>query len=668
MRKFFIASFLFLLSITAPAQNKLTPELLWKIRRIGEFQVSPDGKNIAFALANYDVQENKGNTDIYLIPVGGGAPRQLTNLKGNENNARWRPDGKKIGFLSTESGSSQLWEMNPDGSDMKKISNFKSDITMFGYAPTMNYISFAMEVKLDKTVREMYPDLPKVDARIIDDLFYRHWNAWHDYHYTHACYAPYRDGEVVGEVVDVMPGEKFDVEEITFDKEGKKLIYTSKKLIGKQFTLSTNTDIYAYDLGNQQTRNLTEGMKGYDRHFALSPDGQKLAFISMERDGFEADKERLIVYDLKTGKKEDLTKNYAENAGEFVWSLDGKKIFFGSVIKGTVQLCEVELSTGKVTQLTDVTANYNGIALADKFFISSKTTHTMPNELVKIDAKSLKEEQLTFVNKDLLASVVPSKVEKRMVKTTDGKEMLVWVIFPPDFDPSKKYPALLYCQGGPQSPVTQSFSYRWNFWLMASQGYIVVAPNRRGLQGFGQEWNAQISGDWGGQAITDYLSAIDDVAKENYVNKDKLGAVGASYGGYSVYYLAGHHNKRFKTFIAHCGLFNLESWYGATEELFFANWDMQGSYWQNPKPESYTKFSPHHFVKNWDTPILVIHNERDFRVPIGEGLQAFQAAQLQNLPSRFLYFPDEGHWILKPQNSILWNRVFFDWLDKWLKE
>jgi dipeptidyl aminopeptidase/acylaminoacyl peptidase len=436
-------------------------------------------------------------------------------------------------------------------------------------------------------------------------------------------------------------------------------------LTGKEYAVSTNSDVYVYDLKTKKTTNISKGNKGYDLDPVFSPDGKMLAWTSMEKDGYESDRYRIMVMDFDTKETKELTKGWDFNAHSAQWSADGQAMFFTSETQGTQQLFRVNLSGGQPSQITIGQHNFYGFEVTRNSLVATKATMSMPHEIFNVGLASGKARQITFTNTDQLAKTKMGKVESRTVKTTDGKDMLVWVIYPPDFDSSKKYPALLYCQGGPQSQVSQFWSYRWNFQMMAANDYIIVAPNRRGLPGFA--WNEEISGDWGGQAQQDLLSAIDAVKKEPYVNEDKLGAVGASYGGYSVYWLAGNHNKRFKSFVSHCGLFNLESWYGSTEESFFANQDIGGAYWEKDAPKSYKEFSPHKYVGNWDTPILVIHGEKDFRVPIGEGMQAFNAAQLQDIPSRFLYFPDESHWVLTPQNGILWQRVFFDWLARDLK-
>ena len=664
------------------AQDLLSPERLWEYIRISDPQISPDGNTVLFAARSFDLKANSGNTDLYLVSTKGGEVKKLTSTKGSESNARWRPDGKKIGYLSSESGSSQLWEINPDGSSPTRVTDIEGGISNVGYSPKGNYISFSKSVKLDQTLTEKYPDLDKSDARLMDGLMYRHWASWHDYTYSHVFYAPYNDGRLTGEPVDIMEGEKFHSpvppfggsEHITWSPDESTIAYTSKKLQGTDFAVSTNTDIYLYNLNDKITRNVTEGMMGYDVEAQFSPDGRYLAWLSMEYPGYEADRNRIMVLDLEDGSDREWTGGFDQNAAGIVWAQDSRSIYFESAKEATQQLYQANISNDGwvVTEaLSSGTHDLGypklGYENGQAFIVTTRTTHTSPAELYRLDTATGKLTQLTNMNGAIQEKTKMAKVEKRMVPTTDGKEMLTWVIYPPDFDPSKKYPTLLYCQGGPQSTVSQFFSYRWNFALMAAKGYIVVAPNRRGLPSFGQEWNAQISGDWGGQAMQDLLSAIDHVSEEPYVDKDRLGAVGASFGGFSVFWLAGNHEGRFNAFIAHAGVFNLESMFGHTEEIFFANHDMGGAYWQDPQPKSYRSFSPHLFVQNWDTPMLVIHGAQDFRVPESEGMQAFTAAQLRGIPSKFLYFPQENHWIGSPQNSVLWQREFFDWLAQWLK-
>lgn len=660
------------------AQNIWTPEDIWKLKLISDPQISPDGNSILFAIKTFDLGANKGQNDLYSISSEGGKIISLTQSPVSEMNARWRPDGKKIGFLAYTDAGAQLFEMNPDGTGTTKISNEPGGMDGFEYAPSGDKILFYKSVQVQLKNAALFQDLPKATGQIYDGLLYRHWTDWHDGTFQHVFIQEYQNSELKGAALDIMPGEPFDaplkpmggIEQMSWRPDGKALVYTCKKKTGTQDAISTNSDIYLYDTESRKTTNLSEPNPGYDTEARFSPDGKKIAWQSMERDGYEADKNRLFVKDLSTGKVTDATHNADITIESLVWSSNGSKIYFLVQDKGTIQVYQWD-SKAKPSDAIQVMSkgdyNFTSLVLGTfkktDFLLGTRQSMNRPNDIIKLDLKSKKEWILTDINGGFLSKFKPCRVEKKFIPASDGKTILTWVMYPPDFDPAKKYPAVMVCQGGPQSMVGQSFSLRWNFQTMASQGYIMILPNRRGLPGFGKDWNEQISGQWGGQAMQDLLSVSDFMAKEPGVDAGKMAAAGASFGGYSVYWLAGNHNKRFKAFIAHCGVFNLESMYGATEETWFTHWDMKGAYWQEPKPESYTRFSPHLFVKNWDTPMLVIHNDKDFRVPLTEGLQAFTAAQLRNVKSRFLYFPDEGHWVLKPQNSVLWNRVFFDWLN-----
>lgn len=654
----------------------MTPEILWSFGRVGGAQVSPDGENVLYSVTYYDIEENKPYNDIYSVPVAGGEPENLTRSSGNESGAIWRPDGEKIGFLSAASGSKQLWETDTDGSGLRQVTDIEGGISGFNYSPDGSKIFYIKSVKLDENVNDMYPDLPKANARIETDLMYRHWDKWHDYTYNHIFVADYSHGKV-GEGTDIMEGERYDspmkpfggTGQIAWSPDGKTLAYTCKKKTGKEYSLSTNSDIYFYDVETGETTNFTEGMMGYDKNPAFSPDGKYMAWESMERDGYESDKNRLFVADLETGEKTDFSEGFDQNASGLSWSNDGQSVFFISNIHATDEIHRLDLADGSITRVTDGIHNYQSVEQAGNQLVAQKVSMSQPAELYRVNPQTGTDEAITAVNKNILSQLTMGKVEERWMETTDGKQMHSWVIYPPDFDPNKKYPALLYCQGGPQGTVSQFWSYRWNFQMMAANGYIVVAPNRRGLPGFGQEWNEQISKDYGGQNIKDLLTAIDEVAKEPFVDNERLGAVGASYGGFSVYYLAGHHDGRFNAFISHDGMFNFEQMYSTTEEMWFVNWDIGGPFWEKENKaaqRSYT-FSPHKYVQNWDTPILVIHGEKDFRVPPGQGLAAFNSAVLRDVPAKLLYFPEENHWVLQPQNGILWQREFFGWLDKWLK-
>lgn len=629
MKKLALITLIFM-GLSAAAQQHMTPELLWQMGRVSTLGISKDGKNIVYRVSVPDMEENKIDSYYYTIPVKGGKATKIEEYKDLLDDRLVSPDGK--------------------------------------------YILTHKEVKVDKVNgKDYYPELEKSTVQIYNELDYRHWDTWNDGTHNHVGFAPVDDKD---NFTDIMEGEPYDSPQKPFGGEedylwsptGKSILYVAKKKAGTAYATSTNTDIYEYNLENKETVNLTPNNPGYDTQPAFSPDGH-LTWLQMKRDGYEADKNDIIV--RFKGMDMNLTKNWDGTVDAFNWSPDGKKIYFIAAVDGTRQLFEVNFPgltkiAITVRQVTDGYFDVNSIvAFKDNKVIVTRSDMNHANEVFSYDLKKEKWEQITNVNTAFYNKIGLSKTEKRYVKTTDGKKMLVWVIYPPNFDENKKYPTLLYCQGGPQSALSQFYSFRWNFQVMAAQGYIVVAPNRRGMPGHGVEWNEAISKDWGGQVMDDYLSAIDDVAKEPYVDKNRLGAVGASYGGYSVFYLAGIHENRFKTFIAHDGVFNLRSMYGTTEEVFFTNWDGGGPYWEKNNAvaqKTYNEFSPIDFVESWDTPILIYQGDKDFRVPIGQGQEAFQAAQLRGIKSRFIVFPDENHWVLKPQNGLVWQREFFKWL------
>jgi len=620
------------MSIAASAQQVLSPELLWKLGRVSVLGISKDGKSVVYKVAIPSVEENKSNSKFYTIPVNGGNATEVKDTKDLVADKNVSPDGK--------------------------------------------YILSSQEVKVNKVLgKDIYPNLDKSNAQVYNSLDYRHWDTYNDGSHNHVFYAENKDKATP---IDIMPNEPYDApqkpfggdEDFIWSPDSKSIIYVSKKKFGTEYAISTNTDLYEYNLETKITKNLTEANKGYDTNPTFSPTGN-LTWLQMKRDGYEADKNDIIV--RFKGMDMNLTANWDGSVDNYAWSADGKKVYFVAAVDGTKQLFEVNFPgltriAIMVTQVTNGDFDVSDIvAFSGDNVIVTRTDMNHAAEVFSYNLKKKTWLQLTKINDETYSKLALPKYERRYVTTTDGKKMLVWVILPPNFDKTKKYPTLLYCQGGPQSPLTQSYSFRWNFSLMASQGYVVVAPNRRGMYGHGQEWNEQISKDWGGQVMDDYLSAIDDVAKESYVAKDRIGAVGASYGGYSVFYLAGIHNNRFKTFISHCGVFNLESMYGTTEEVFFNNWDHGGAYWEKDNAvaqKTYAKFNPINMVDKWNTPILIIQGGKDYRVPIGQGQEAFQAAQLRGIKSRFLLFPDENHWVLKPQNAQVWQSEFY----KWLKE
>ena len=655
--------------------GRMTPEALWAMGRIGGMNVSPDGKRVVYTVAYYSVPENKSNREVFVMNADGSDNKQITKTGFAENEAVWIKGGTKIAFLCNESGSSQLWEMNPDGTDRKRLSDYDKDIEGFAFSPDEKKVLFISQVKTVNSTADKYPDLDKATGVIITDLMYKHWDEWVTT-VPHPFVADF-DGESISNPVDVMEVELFEspfggIEQLAWNTTSDKIAYTSRKKTGKEYAISTNSDIYVYDLNTKQTTNITEENKGYDTNPTYSPDGKSIAWLSMERDGYEADQNRLMVMNLETGEKTFVSKDFDSNVDSYCWSADCERIYFTGVWHGESQVYQIDLANGnKITPLTEGMYDYASVALLGDKLIAQRHSMSMGDEIYSIDLTGDHTvTQLTFENKHIYDQLTMGKVEERWMKTTDGKQMLTWVIYPPQFDPNKKYPTLLFCEGGPQSPVSQFWSYRWNFQIMAANDYIIVAPNRRGLPGFGLEWNEAVSGDYGGQCMKDYFTAIDEVAKEPYVNKDRLGCVGASFGGFSVYWLAGHHDKRFKAFIAHDGIFNMEMQYLETEEMWFANWDMGGAYWEKQNATAQRTFanSPHKFVDKWDTPILCIHGEKDYRILANQGMAAFNAAVLRGVPAELLIYPDENHWVLKPQNGVLWQRTFFEWLDMWLKK
>ncbi len=640
----------------------MTPEILWKFNRLGTFALSPDGSSVLYTVTGIDLQSEAKLTNIFKIPVSGGDPVQLTF--GGGNSPQWFNEGKSIAFIC----DGNLCTMNSDGSEMKTLTGMKG-FEIFNISPTGNKIYFTRRVKLDQTANEKY-NLSKANVRIINDLMYRHWNTWHDYSYSHIFIASLNGNSVTDEK-DIMEGQKFespnspyyDEGEISWSPDGRYIAYTSKRMSGLEYSKSTNTDIYLYDIQSGKETNITEGNMGYDRYPVFSPDGSKIAYQSMERDGYESDLDRLFVYDINEGKRTWITKGWIFDVESINWS-DNQTVYFVCSHLGTSQVFRTGIAGNGVEQITEGTHDLGPLKVNAGVLVSGLASMSMAPEVAVINMTSGEVRQISSINKSIYESIRMGKVEEKYITTKDKKQLQMWLIYPPDFNPSKKYPALLFCNGGPQSTLDQFWSYRWNMQLIAAKGYIVIAPNRRGIAGFGQPWKEQISGDYGGADMQDYLDATDAVAKEPYVDKNRLGAVGASYGGFSVFYLAGIHGGRFKAFISHCGMFDFTSWYGSTEELWFPDKDIEGPYWNTPK--SY-KFSPHLMVDNWDTPILIITAANDFRIPDTQSMEAFQAAQLHGIPCRLIYFEDEYHHVVKPQNSIIWQHEFFEWLETYLK-
>lgn len=698
------ASFIGKSNITLQS-DLMTPEALWAMGRIGTAQASPDGKHIIYQVGYYCVKQNKGHQVIYIMDSDGKNNKMLTTSAKSETDAVWIKGGQKIAFLC----DGQIWEMNPDGSGRKQLTNDKTGIDGFKFSPDEKYVILIKQIPYHGIIKEKPEDLPLTTGRVITDMNYRHWDE-----YVESIPHPYL-AEVtsngIGEGTDIMKGEPYEcpvkpfggAEQLAWSTDSKTIAYTSRKKTGINYAISTDTDIYLYNIESKQTVNIckpanykepeinmTKSMKnqavnskenlknnpGYDVNPKFSPNGQYVAWLSMARNGYESDRNRLCVYNLKTGEKTYTTESFDSNVDDFCWSADSKTLYFLGIWHGCENIYQTNLK-GNVMQLTDGWNDYGSVQMLNdgKKLLAERHSMSQASELYIVTPgkkeKTAKVEQITFENKHLYDQMTFGKIQQRWTKTTDGKDMMYWIILPAHFDETKKYPTLLFCEGGPQSPVSQFWSYRWNMQIMAANGYVVIAPNRRGLPGFGSEWNEEISGDWTGQCMNDYLSAIDDACKNlPFVDKDRLGAVGASFGGFSVYYLAGHHNKRFKCFIAHDGAFNLESMYTDTEEAWFSNWEYDDAFWNKDMTENAKRTyanSPHKFVDKWDTPILCIHGEKDYRINANQGMGAFNAARMRGIPAELLLFPDENHWVLKPQNGVLWQRTFFNWLDRWLK-
>ena len=684
--------------------DRMTPEALWAMGRIGGAAASPDGKTVAYQVGYYSVKQNKSHQMLYTQTADGKQQTVLTTSAKSETDPAWIEGGKRIAFLT----DGQLWSMAPDGTDRRQLTKSDIDIEGFKFSPDGKKVILIKSLPYHESIKKNPEDLPLATGRLVTDLNYRHWD-----HYVESIPHPFVANvteQGVDEGVDMLKDEPYEcpmapfggVEQLNWSPDSKFVAYTCRKKTGVNYAVSTDSDIYLYDIATGNTRNLckpanykpvdfdpTKTMKtqainhqkedlnmGYDVNPKFSPDGRYIAWQSMARDGYESDRNRLCVYTLADGTKNYVTETFDSNVDDFCWANDSRTLYFIGVWHACENLYQTNLR-GEVKQLTDDWADFGSVQLLNNGnkLLASRHSFQQGDELYVVtpgkDAKKTKVQQITFENKLFYDKLAFGKVQERWVKTTDGKEMQYWVILPPHFDENKKYPTLLFCEGGPQSPVSQFWSYRWNMQIMAANDYVVIAPNRRGLPGFGSEWNEQVSGHWTGQCMDDYLTAIDDAANNlPFVDKDKLGCVGASFGGFSVYYLAGHHNKRFKAFIAHDGAFNLESMYTDTEEAWFSNWEYEDAYWNRDQTNNAKRTyenSPHRFVDKWDTPILCIHGEKDYRINANQGFGAFNAARMRGIPAELLIFPDENHWVLKPQNGVLWQRTFFGWLDRWLK-
>ncbi|MGI9469986.1 MAG: S9 family peptidase [Rubripirellula sp.] len=718
-----------LLVVTPLWADRLTPEKLWDLARVGDAAISPDGSTVAYLVKHYDLAENSGTSNLLLqslpqlplatdgmsaafgTPLAVSKPRVLLkDVKGigslgwlshasgakivyvapgesdanetPESDAKPKSDAKPNAAKSKEeeeeAGEAQAWMLDPSGGEPQQLTNVEKGIGNLIVAPSGDAMAFTVDVKLDKDVTQIFEDLPKADARIIDALMYRHWNQWHDYSYSHVHVVRIDEEGNASEPLDLMQSLRADcpmppfggAEQFTFSNDGREIALTLK-LVNNPAE-STDSGIYLVSTEGGPLKNITPGMPGYDMNPVYSPDGRAIAFHSMERPGFESDRNRIMIYDRSSGELSEVTVGLDRTTHGATWSEDSKSLYFDSETRGTTQVFRIGVDDRQLQQMSSGRFNFSvvGTIPGTSQLLLRQQSMLRPTELAVVDTETKDLATISDVNGEIYASLELPKVEERYFTATDGKQIHNWVILPPGYDPSedKKWPMLTYCQGGPQGQIGQWFSYRWNFHMMASHGYVVLAVNRRGMPGFGRKWNDDISGDWGGQAMQDILASTDAMIADPTIDRKRVAAIGASFGGYTVYWLMGNDASRFCTMVAHCGVFNLESMYGSTEELFFVNWDLGGPYWASESiGNDYAKFSPHKFVGKWKTPLLVIHGEKDFRVPVTQGMEAFTAAQVQGIPSRFLYFPKEGHWVLSPQNGVVWGRVFFDWLDRTCK-
>lgn len=661
---------------SAMAQQPLTPERLWQLGRLSVETLTPDQQHIIYGVSKFDLVANSSTRTLFTVPVFGGDATPLLTSQGGGQIVHIDSDTQNITYLR----EGKLWRQT--ATETTQLTPDNINLQNVRISPDGQHVLYTQAVPLiNNQSADRHPDLPQSNAYVYDQLHYRHWDSWTDGKFHHVFYAKLNNGQL-GQAIDIMEGEPYHtpqqpfggMEDVIWSPDSERILYVSKKKYGTAYALSTNTDIYQYDLGTGQTTNLTEGMMGYDTSPSYSPDGQQLAWLSMKEEGYEADKNDIIVFDKKNSQRYNLTKDWDGTVNSFQWAENNRTIWFTAAVRGTIQLFELSLSSNmrnqggeSIKQLSNGQHDITGIiGQSGQNVVVTLTTMNRASELYRFDTQSGSLTQISQVNDEQYNQIATSKVEPRITKASDGKELFSWIIYPPNFDPNKKYPTLLYCQGGPQSALTQFYSFRWNMQLIAAQGYIVVAPNRRGMPGHGVAWNEQISGDWGGQPMRDYLTAIDDIANETYVDSDRLGAIGASFGGYSVFMLAGIHENRFKTFISHNGLFDMTSWYGTTEELFFANKDLGGPYWDQKNTKTYNEYNPIKYVDKWNTPMLIIQGGRDYRVSIEQGLEAFQAAQLNGVKSRLLYLPDENHWVLSAHNALVWQREFFKWLTETL--
>ncbi len=681
MKRYFLLAILLSLTLAFTASAELlTPEKLWSLKRISEPSLSPNGKTLLFVISTPCLKENKFRRDLYTIPIDGGEPRRLTYQGENNHNGVWAPDGNKIAFISDRSGTSQVYVMNLNGGDPKQMTEMENETQYLSWSPDGKWLAFVSDVKMEQTIEERYDDLDKAKAYLYEDLPVRHWDEWKDEKYRHIFVVSTNGGEPT----DLMKDEKYDVplkpfggtSQIAWSPSGTEIAYVCKK--DKDYESSTNSEIYTVSPFGGKPINVTKGnvsyaLQGFDLNPKYSPNGKTIAFLSEKTPGYEADKVRLVTYSKRTGRIKDVTKNFDNWVDEFVWNPKSSKIYFSSIVEGKSKIYEIDPYSGDYDLILEGDFNYGDryleISPDGEKLIFSRRNFNHPMEIVSmpIDGDEEDIKQITRLNDEAIKNIDKVKFEEKWFTTADNKKMHAWVIYPPNFNKNDEYPLITYCQGGPQQAVSQYWSYGWSFALMASKGYIVVAPNRRGCPGFGQEWIDSISQDWGGKAMQDLLVATDSMANASYVDENNMAAIGGSAGGYATFWLEGNHDGRFNAFVSHCGVFNMESKHGSTEELWFPNWDYGGEFLSGNARKQYDKFSPHNFSENWETPIFIITGVNDFRVPYDQSLQAFTLAQIKKIPSKLLVYPEENHWILHPQEKLFWYREFFDFLDRYCK-
>ena len=660
--------------------GRFTPEVMWGMGKMGEAVVSPDGLKIAYTVTYYSVEKNKGNAELYVMDADGANVKQITTSAKSEFNPIWLNDGTIAFARGTENGA-QIFTIAVDGKNEKQLSNIDGGIEGFMLSPDQSKVIYTATITKEKPadIEKLYEGLSSATGRINEDLMYRHWDEWVDA-IPHIYLADFNNSKIE-KGIDILEGEPFEcpmrpwggLEQVAFSPDGKTIAYTCRKKVGKEYALSTNSDIYLYNIADKTVQNISQGIMGYDQNPVFSNNGKYIVWESMEHDGYESDKQRIMLYDLESGERKDLTANLDQTCYSYTWSDDDSKIYFISPFMGTREIFVYNFVDQSFKQVTKDLHDINAYEIKGDKIYAQEVSMSRPAEIFVYDINGEKAQgqQISAINTDVLSKVNMGKVEERWIKTTNGEDMLVWVVYPYNFDSTKTYPALLFCQGGPQDMVSQFWSTRWNFQIMSGAGYFVIAPNRHGVPGFGTKWNEQISGDYGGQNMKDYMQSYDIIAKQHpNIDENRVGACGASYGAFSVYWLAGNHQNRFKAFLAHNGMFNLEQQYCETEEMWFVNWDLGGPYWDKNNPTAQRSYanSPHKFIQNWNTPICVIHGELDYRIVASQGMAAYNAAVLRGVPARYLYFPDENHWVLQPQNSVLWHRNFIDWFDKWLKK